>query len=145
MKVLVIDDHLAKEYSREVLGASYDKICFLEDFSDKDIEYSFCTAETEEDSNCYSVEVVETYLKSESKPDAILLDYMFSDQYLGLEILKFLKEEHPEICVIMHTSNREVLDEAVRMGASASIGKCSLRPKAFISRIKEIYNNSTTK
>jgi len=117
--ILVIDDHYAIDSSGSSLS-HYDRNCFLEDYSSDRIEFIFCSAF---DANCkeYSLFAVQEYLGSlNTEPDVILLDIMFGDEeFLGVDILKNLAIEYPNISVIIMTSKQksELFEKTLSVGA----------------------------
>lgn len=117
--ILVIDDHYAIDSSSATLS-HYDKNCFLEDYSLDRFEFIFCSAFDAKQKE-YNLFAVEEELKSlKNLPDMILLDIMFGDEeFLGVEILKFLAVSYPTITVTIMTSKQksELFEKTLSLGA----------------------------
>jgi two-component system response regulator FlrC len=115
--VLVVDDHYASEAAGHEF---YDRNLFLDDYGDLGFDFSFCTA-WDPDESRYSVSAVMAHLyEMPAPPSAILLDIRFGDEeLLGLEILRTLSLEKPEIPVVIMTSTprEELLHECISSGS----------------------------
>ena len=116
--VLVVDDHYAAVAPQG--EEFYDRHHFLDDYGELGFDFAFCTA-WDADEQRYSASAVMTYLyEMPQPPAAILLDIRFGDEeLLGLDILRTLSLETPEIPVVIMTSTprEELLHECVDLGS----------------------------
>ena len=79
---------------------------------------------------------------SESSPDAVVLDVMLPDG-IGLELLKQLRNDHPDLPVLMLSARGEPLDRilGLELGADDYLGKpCD--PRELTARLRAVLRRS---
>ncbi len=79
-------------------------------------------------------------LVDEHRPDVVLLDHRMPGMD-GLTVLKLLREQHPDVKVVMLSANEnnEHVNEALALGASAYIGK-RINPRDLASALRQIVD-----
>ena len=79
---------------------------------------------------------------SESSPDAVVLDVMLPDGS-GLELLKQLRNDHPDLPVLMLSARGEPLDRilGLEMGADDYLPK-PFEPRELLARIRSVLRRS---
>jgi DNA-binding NarL/FixJ family response regulator len=79
-------------------------------------------------------------LVDEHRPDVVLLDHRMPGMD-GLAVLKLLREQHPDVKVVMLSANENTahVNEALALGASAYIGK-RINPRDLASALRQIVD-----
>lgn len=79
-------------------------------------------------------------LVGEHRPDVMLLDHRMPGMD-GLTVLKLLREQHPDVKVVMLSANESNahVNEALALGASAYIGK-RINPRDLASALRQIVD-----
>lgn len=93
---------------------------------------------------CHSTQEATIYLGSQALPDAVILDVMLPDGN-GLDLLKGLRINHPELPVLMLSARGEPLDRilGLELGADDYLAKpCD--PRELTARLKAILRRSVT-
>lgn len=93
---------------------------------------------------CHTTQQARDYLSTQSLPDAVILDVMLPDGN-GLDLLKTLRTNHPELPVLMLSARGEPLDRilGLELGADDYLPKpCD--PRELTARLKAILRRSTT-
>lgn len=93
-------------------------------------------------SACYSTQAGRDYLASQTLPDAVILDVMLPDGN-GLDLLKLLRTDHPDLPVLMLSARGEPLDRilGLELGADDYLPK-PCEPRELTARIKAILRRS---
>lgn len=95
-------------------------------------------------STCHTTQKAKDYLSSQTLPDAIILDVMLPDGN-GLDLLKILRANHPELPVLMLSARGEPLDRilGLELGADDYLPKpCD--PRELTARLKAILRRAHT-
>lgn len=93
---------------------------------------------------CHTTQKAKDYLLSQTLPDAIILDVMLPDGN-GLDLLKTLRINHPELPVLMLSARGEPLDRilGLELGADDYLPKpCD--PRELTARLKAILRRAHT-
>lgn len=79
---------------------------------------------------------------AEKRPDIVLMDIEMESKYVGLEITRKLREDYPDVKVIILTmhDDDEIFINSYTAGAKAFLLKNSSVDK-IVSTIKNVYNN----
>lgn len=91
---------------------------------------------------CHSTQEGKNYLVSQPLPDVVILDVMLPDGN-GLDLLKELRVNHPELPVLMLSARGEPLDRilGLELGADDYLSKpCD--PRELTARLKAILRRS---
>lgn len=91
---------------------------------------------------CYSTQAGRDYLANQALPDAVILDVMLPDGN-GLDLLKVLRTEHPDLPVLMLSARGEPLDRilGLELGADDYLPK-PCEPRELTARIKAILRRA---
>ena len=93
---------------------------------------------------CHSTQEAKDYLSSQPLPEVVILDVMLPDGN-GLDLLKGLRINHPELPVLMLSARGEPLDRilGLELGADDYLSKpCD--PRELTARLKAILRRTVT-
>lgn len=93
-------------------------------------------------SSCHSTQAGKDYLASETLPEAVILDVMLPDGN-GLDLLKLLRINYPDLPVLMLSARGEPLDRilGLELGADDYLPK-PCEPRELTARLKAILRRS---
>ncbi len=94
-------------------------------------------------SSCHTTQAGKDYLATQSLPDAVILDVMLPDGN-GLDLLKLLRTNHPDLPVLMLSARGEPLDRilGLELGADDYLPK-PCEPRELTARLKAILRRSS--